>query len=348
MSQTAQAQVAIPIGIVREQRHVFEARISVHHYENDHVYIGRAARNLNRLARHGRTYAGYLRSVENATLFDLPQHLVSFLRDHDNLYRAAVRNRSVARKAMATPDMDVIEQVKHSLNNIRTAYYINVIETSNSITEAQRLQRDPVFVEEFNSCTHSLQDEIIRLLARLERLLPSLTKDPELENIGPDHDINDFGHELPLPTSTTPDPHADASHCCICLMPFTPSHPAFHISACAHTIGAPCLAHWLNSTARNANLCPHCRTPLCARRARRPKSMREPRAVVELLDRAFLVLGRMERLQEELFGRLRAEDYMKAVGDELNYRLFEGDVGFCLVCDGRMRGVWEVRRARWH
>lgn len=347
MTKVTQAHMAIPTGIVRDKCQNFEARISTHQYEQDSVYIGRAARNMRELLSQKRTFAGRLRAAEDATLFELPQDLVGFLRDYDSLYRVAVRNRCMARRARASPDIDVVEQVTHRLNNIRTAYYLNFIETSGSNAERQRMMHDPIFISEFTECTLALQDEIVTQLTRLDALIPSSNKDLELDNIGPDHNIDDFGSEIYFQTPLTITDHSE--RCCICLSPWTSTHPPFRTSACAHIIGKPCLARWLNSTARNSNLCPCCRAVLCERRARKPKTVAvgEHEAISSRVGRAIISLGDFEKTQLELFGVGRADDYMRGAMEAINYRLFEGGVGFCMQCDWAARR-WGVRRVRWH
>lgn len=129
--------MAIPTGTVRNLIQIFEDRIASHPYQHYTVYINRAARNVLQLSRHT-TYASQLRAAENATLFNLPSHLVSFLRDHDNLHRAAVRNRAAARRAITSPDMDVIELVMHRLNNLTTTWSLNTISMSCSEAEHRR------------------------------------------------------------------------------------------------------------------------------------------------------------------------------------------------------------------
>lgn len=60
------------------------------------------------------------------------------------------------------------------------------------------------------------------------------------------------------------------------------------------------------------------------------------------------MLGSVERMYDELFGRDAASEYRKEAMDELNYQLFERDVGFCLEFGGPGAGYWGVRRVRWH
>lgn len=246
--------------------------------------------------------------------------------------------------------MDVLEQATHRVHNIRTAYYVNFVETSGSETERQRMMHDPLFISEFTECTNLLQNEVVHQLTRLNALHPNPGKDLELENVGPDHNIDDFGHQLPLSCSPTiSEPTDPSNRCCICLCPWTATHPPFRITACAHTVGKPCLERWLNSTARNANLCPCCRTSLCKRRARKPKAIAagEHERISSRVGRAIIVLGEFERTQFELFGQQRADEYMRGAVEGVNYRLFERDVGFLLQCDWERR-LWGLRRVRWH
>lgn len=55
----------------------------------------------------------------------------------------------------------------------------------------------------------------------------------------------------------------DDHHCSICTEQYTDCHPAFRLTVCGHTFGKDCISTWVNSTARNANLCPQCRATLC-------------------------------------------------------------------------------------
>jgi hypothetical protein len=352
VSATSQAYMTIPRDAVRNICQEFEKLISAHRYERDSAYICCAVRNMKDLVRQNRTYAAQLRAAEDATLFNLPAHLIDFLRDHDNLYRAAFRSREEARKARASPHMNIIVQVKSRLQNIRIGFYVNIIEVTHSLEEICHLRHDPLFAEEFQECTESIQNEIMRQLNRLEQLLPNPAKDIELENVGPDHNVDDFGHSL-LATATASDERDQSQRCCICLQAYTALHSAFIITQCSHIIGKPCLARWLNSTSRNANLCPHCRTPLCERRPRGPAGMdlttlNEQRSISERLGSAIIMLGDLEKLREELFGVHLAAEYIKKAVDDLNFRLFENDVGFCLEREGMPGGRWGFRRMRWH
>lgn len=285
-------------------------------------------------------------------MFNLPDDLLCFLRDHDNLYRAAVRNRATARHARTSLDMDVVQQVTHRLDNITTTWYLSMIETTCSESEYRRLMHDPQIWDEINDCTELLHNEIIRQLTRLDEQILSIIKEIDYKNIGPDHDLDNLGHDLTVPTPPQPSDgdDSDPSHrCCICLEPYTETHAPFVTAICNHTLGKPCLARWLNSIARNANLCPHCRTPLCERRARRLSdilhaSPSELLTIWASLDRAVGKMAALETLLDELFGERLAGRFAAEAMEELNYRLFERDLGFCFG----LRGRWWLSRVDWH
>jgi hypothetical protein len=77
-------------------------------------------------------------------------------------------------------------------------------------------------------------------------------------------------------------------------------------------------------------------------------TLNEQRSISERLGSAIIMLGDLEKLREELFGVHLAAEYIRKAVDDLNFRLFENDVGFCLEREGMPGGRWGVRRIRWH
>jgi hypothetical protein len=256
--------------------------------------------------------------------------------------------------------MDVVQRVTHRLDNITTTWYLNMIEMSCSKTEYRRLLHDPQIWDEINECTELLHNEIIRHLTYLDAHIPSIGKEDDYESIGPDHVLDSLGHDLSVPTPPRPsDDATDPPHCCcICLEPYTETHAPFLTATCNHTLGKPCLTRWLNGTAPNANLCPHCRTPLCPRRARRPVDLlnNPPRAHLPVWAKLNQAVGKMaalESLTKGFFGEMVAGRFRAQAMEELNFRLFEGDVGFVFgdgvggeVFGGG--GRWGLGRMEWH
>jgi hypothetical protein len=205
----------------------------------------------------------------------------------------------------------------------------------------------------FNRCVELLQADIIRILTRMDQMHTALWTDVELENVGPDHDVDDYGFEVtPRDSrSTTLDPYDDTSHCCICLVPYTSAHTAFEITACRHTVGKACLSTWLNGTSLNANTCPQCRAELFKRRDLQPVAHSNDAEFAQLdieLLRAMDIFGELERLQDEMFGPEAAAEFFEKLTREINYNFFENDISFMVVSEDGTRPVLGVRRVDWH
>ncbi|KAF3004808.1 hypothetical protein E8E13_003420 [Curvularia kusanoi] len=342
-------------GLVRERIQVFENRIAGHHYEPDKVYIEHAFSNMIFLRSRKLSYKYALQTAEKMTLFNIPEQLIDFLRDHDNLYRAAVRNRVAARQAILSPTMDDVDRVKHRLNNIRTACHFNLLEAEGSWDEARRLHSDPDIKNEFKECVELLLKEAVKELARLDLITPSSLElsrmdNNEYVNVGPDHNLDDFGHQNPVPSTTPfPDNNSSSDPCFICLEPFDSDHPPFLITACNHTFGKPCLEAWVNGTSVNANQCPYCRTPLCKRRKRVPATAHmtpEQQDCNARIYRVEKMVNTFTMIRKELWGPEEARKYTCWVLDELNWRLFQNDIGFKV--HHNRRGKWSIMRVSWH
>ncbi|KAF2252410.1 hypothetical protein BU26DRAFT_256612 [Trematosphaeria pertusa] len=358
----AEAQTAIPTGIVQQAVLNFENRIASHSPSDDITLIERSLTNVDNLIRTGDTYAGHLRLAEALSLSHLTTGLINFLRDHDNMYRCAVRSRHAAN--IASPDMDLLTRVDRRLVNLRNVYSLNIITETRSPHAWQRMRAQGQFEREIRELGAALQDETIRILLRMDTLLPHLAEPVEMENIGPDHDIDDFGREIQLSAADAKlqegnalgqevDEHDHTRRCCICLEAYHgPEHPAFFLTRCGHIVGKPCMANWLNSTARNANLCPHCRTPQCARRPRRPvrRSLaeREEQGELELrLRRSGDLMRSVSEIHGCLYGREAVRDWFDDAMRALNERFFFEGVGFVFVADESTEVGWRLRRADW-
>jgi hypothetical protein len=183
----------------------------------------------------------------------------------------------------------------------------------------------------------------LRILTRLDVLMRRPTfSDAELENVGADHDVDDFGRDVAarsvISTSGEVDENDHSQDCCICLEAYdTDLHPGFQVKECGHIIGKSCLATWLNSISKNSNLCPHCRSKLCERRPRRPKPL-EP-AIVAEKDREFERLIQAREIMEAIdvvhagvFG-LEGENIVEAILKATNTVLTQNRVGFGFIQD---------------
>ncbi|KAF1843743.1 uncharacterized protein K460DRAFT_287338 [Cucurbitaria berberidis CBS 394.84] len=349
----------IPVGTVRHRCRAFERRIAAHQNERNNILIDRALRNADELVQQNRTYAEQLRVVECFTLLNLPPDLIDFIRDHDNLYRAAVRSHRLARTAVSSSNMDVFTRVAHRIVHLGNVYHLKLVHGTRTPAERVKIIGDIQYERVIRECTAALTDEIARILTRLEVLLPNTQIDVELENVGPDHSVDDFGREVLQQIKFFADTDADANdhavRCCICLDGYdAKTHTGFLVAQCGHIIGKPCLSTWLNSIAKNSNLCPCCRTRLCERRHRRPKPLGHPALSAEqqdLASRLNRALGLMEdtsTLTDVMFAdRVVDGQWFEDAMVELNRMLFENGVNLGFMRDGFEGLGWRLWRLDW-
>jgi hypothetical protein len=354
-SRITSAPSEIPAGTVSRRRHEFEEQITQHEYLPDIFYIERMKAHIQVLRAQNRTYAATLRSVEFYTLSALPHYLRDFIRDHENLHRAAIRSRARAIRADdMSVEMDVFDRITERVWHIDIVYALNMISQTMAPEERERLQHVPTFKKEFSELSKMLVDEKVRILTRLDVLLPRTTyEDAELENVGADHDVDDFGREVATQPSCEAqvEENDHSQDCCICLEGYdADTHPSFQISQCKHIIGKPCLAIWLNNISKNSNLCPHCRAELCQRRLRRPKSL-NPTLVVEKdmewlrLLRSRDIMDDIDRVHAEVFGEESGEGIVDRIFNATNMRLATNRIGFGFLAMGQ--GSRSLRRVIW-
>lgn len=134
---------------------------------------------------------------------------------------------------------------------------------------------------------------------------------------------------------------------------FKHDHPAFALDHCGHIVDKPCIVFWVNSTARNSNLCPECRAELCERRALRPT---EPAAAG--LEELSQIQSRLRRSRHRMrdasvvYSELHPEDsegqqWMNNPVAKLNQRFFEEGVNFQFVVDETSTIGWRLERFDW-
>ncbi|KAE8844988.1 hypothetical protein PTNB73_02958 [Pyrenophora teres f. teres] len=359
----------IPTGIVNHLRAVFEQKISEHQYERDEVYAKRAMETMNMLIHNNMKYAEQLRNVEFVTLFHLPVDLIMFVRNHDNLYRATLRCRKRAQEAKSgMTNMDILTGFDYRIGNLRNSFALDVLKEES----INLMQRDPNVEQEFHDLANLFERQIMMALTRLDMLTQEITRETELENVGSDHDINDFGQAAPSHRmrfrgkEEISDERDHSILCCICLAQYNgTTHSAFRLDACNHIMGKPCIEAWLNSTATNSTLCPHCRTCICTRRPRRPKISsatteiveeytglkRHIKRVVALAEEASKVYfevynGSDEHDKANHIG-IRNGDWMNRLISQLNRRLATNRVNylFLLMLSDVGRGmIWRLQR----
>lgn len=287
---TTDAQVVIPVGTVHTTRLAFEARIREHQYEQDFVLIDRALENSDELSYMHRSYDAQSRIVEHLGLSHLTPSLHGFIHDHDNMFQAIVRSRQFAVSAWCLRESEPVTWIVRRILYLAKEHSAITIRWSRA---PQRIQRtfEKYFRPETQQLCEVILEELVDVLSRIDLRAFDANGDVELENVGADHDIKDFGADIQgeLPVDWGPSvnnliskPDLDqwdhAMRCCICLDIYDSSaHEAFAIAICGHVAGKPCLTAWLNSTSTNANTCPHCRAMLCKRRDRQPETLQNVR-----------------------------------------------------------------------
>ncbi|PSN62776.1 hypothetical protein BS50DRAFT_650032 [Corynespora cassiicola Philippines] len=415
-------QRVIPAGIVQRARDHYE-RLSSNQpmLPNDSELLHRVLCNLDDLLNRSQSYTHRLRGAEMLTLSTLPPALIPFLRAHDEFSGALRLSQLRAVRAMENQTMDTFTRIQVVFEYLRNQYGMNVVHGNRAMEGYMAMSTSSFFHHEINRLAVILKLEIVKILEQVEdlasenQLVQAPMEDVELENVGPDHDVDDFGFTVPdldnptmddslsvysgseysatspsslIPGISTPpalepdisdtssgsddkpptpsrlDDRDPSVRCCICLCGYTsPNHPALVLTHCGHTVGKPCLAAWLNSIARNANTCPHCRAELCSRRALRPvQAQHSPRNdpllnyLTHRLDMAGYMLGEMAVLYGLVYGFERRIYWFHNAVRLVNERLFNEGVGFVFVDDGEVvegvRGLhhqlgWRLRRADW-
>lgn len=365
LSPAAQAQLTISMGFVQQTRQVFEHQIHQRQYEHVGILIKRALRNTDELIRQDRTYADQLRLVETIGRLHLPSHLQDFIRDHDNLYHAAVQSRHLVQDlGRNSANINCLAHVEARILYVRIVFSFNIIRTTRSPAERARLRKDLPILKTMHDCTDMLVDEIWHAISRLAAIWILLSGDTELENVGPDHDVNAFGsdiHVIPArrgPFAAIFDDNEKLDHterCCICLEHYPNSHPAFKLTLCGHVIGKSCLAAWLNSTTQNANQCPFCRTTLCPRRPRQLATriqalQTESDELSDRLHHALRVLEDIDELANEIYGSGAQGELGVWAGDavlEVNKRCLVNGLGFGFMREKTYKVGWRLARVDW-
>lgn len=289
----------IPIGTVRRIRNQLEARAAVHNRENVSVLIARAHRHVvENLYGTNLTYKDKLRIAEQLGLHHLTSPIAGFLRIHEDMFQAVAKTQCMAMRATTSSTIDVLTRAEICILNLRNQVCYNDILSTLNGTLLQNMRVSGEFEKETITIGGLLAAEFTRTLQMWEDRSLYELDDVELENVGPDHDIDTLGKDVlladkettasafmnntclptppPSPNKTsesmsvealineTDDEEDDESQFCgICMELYTDSHPAFCLAACGHIYGKTCLTKWVNSIAPNANLCPECRASLC-------------------------------------------------------------------------------------
>jgi hypothetical protein len=192
--------------------------------------------------------------------------------------------------------IDILTQIEIRIFHMQnTVFHADIVSTmSGTLLQTMRVAGN--FDTEAFALRDLLVDEFARVLTSWDDHSSDGLEDHELENVGPNSDINTLGQDVEAPqtrfetitgssiylstpssSSTTftdammnetddeyDDEDDDRHRCSICIEQYTTSaHRAFRLTACGHIFGKTCISNWVNSVARNANTCPQCRVVLC-------------------------------------------------------------------------------------
>ena len=197
--------------------------------------------------------------------------------------------------------IDVLTKIEIRILHMQNTVFHAEIMSTLSGTRLQTMRVAGDFDAEASTLRNLLVDEFAKVLTSWDDHSSDELEDHELENVGPDNDINAIGQDVEAPRTqcgtnsrssihpSTPsssstmfagfmtmdalmnetddeydDEDDDSRRCSICIEQYTTSaHRSFRLMACGHVFGKSCISNWVNSVARNANTCPQCRTVLC-------------------------------------------------------------------------------------
>ncbi|KAF2501328.1 hypothetical protein BU16DRAFT_196115 [Lophium mytilinum] len=149
-----------------------------------------------------------------------------------------------------------------------------------------------LMLEEISHQMADIADENQELISIVHDLTGSgELQDVELENVGPDPDVNELGtlwirpqgEDTGLVRDEKSDDRAPEMRCCVCLEVYHEGDPSFQLSRCKHIVGRNCAQDWISSTSKMSHTCMQCRKPLLPPREHRPKP--ETREMVQVRER---------------------------------------------------------------
>lgn len=89
--------------------------------------------------------------------------------------------------------MGIRAVVTYRILSLATTYSLNLVRGSRAKHDRARMMNDPRIARETNEMGELISDEMFVLLMGLEMLVTEAKGNIELENVGPDCDVNDFG-----------------------------------------------------------------------------------------------------------------------------------------------------------
>ncbi|KAJ4300743.1 hypothetical protein N0V90_002831 [Kalmusia sp. IMI 367209] len=193
----------IPVGFVRRLRDNIEARITSQNQlqtqtqrQGDAIHIDRALNNMQTLMQLNQTYAGRLLVASAIGLFHLNPTLSRFIVDHDNLWKVVLRAQRTARLADEYSSIDALARVSSRIINVRNKISCKLITSTLNWATVCDMRASSDYTGYIVDTMGLLENEFIRILTEWDNVPATQLDLHELENVGPDHDIDDLGQDL--------------------------------------------------------------------------------------------------------------------------------------------------------
>jgi hypothetical protein len=182
----------ISYGTVQRICNETEARIAQQGRETDTVLLRRAQGHAGVLRVAGRTYRQRLDVIAAVGIFNMGPSLTEFFHDHENMWRAVDSTTEIAQRARRSSTVDVLSQVSIRIIDIRNRSTRQwVMSTCNNAMQATEGYDDNI-----STLRGILADEVVHVLTIWDALSSIHLYDHELNNVGPDHNIDDLGQEV--------------------------------------------------------------------------------------------------------------------------------------------------------
>jgi hypothetical protein len=169
-----------------------EARIAQQSREADPVLLRRAQSHASVLREAGRTYQQRLHVIATVGISNMGPSLAEFFHDHENMRRAVDFTTKIAQLAQRSSTIDVLAHVSIRIIDVRNRSTRQWITS----TCGDMLQAIEEYDAEISTLRGILADEVVRILVIWDTLSSIHLDDHELNNVGPDHNIDELGQDV--------------------------------------------------------------------------------------------------------------------------------------------------------
>lgn len=143
-----------------------------------------------------RAYETRLQAVEAVGLFHMGPSLTQFFNDHERMWRATTRTFQIAERARCDLTVDVLTHVNIRILDIRNRFSRRWIMSTCSPHAIHAMRVSGEFDANVSNLKDLLTNEFTRVLRVWDELASANLEVYELENLGPDHNIDDLGRVI--------------------------------------------------------------------------------------------------------------------------------------------------------